>query len=188
MYDYIKGTLEKIVGNVAIVENQGIGYQIHCSLTDIGALSLEKGKEVKIYLYLIHKEDAMTLYGFLTEESREGYQLLLKVGGIGPRTALNMLSRYDIGTIAQSIEQEDIPILKKIPGIGEKTAKKIVLDLKGKFSGIATAALSDPEKDIVAAMVAMGYNENDVLKCCDRVKPFSGNFSTDIKKLLKMMI
>ena len=123
MYDYFRGILERIDANVAIIDVNGIGYRVNCSLPDIGALSMQKGKEVKLFLHLVHKEDSMSLYGFLTEESRRGYEALLKVGGIGPRTALNMLSRCNISTLAQSIENDDVSILKKIPGIGEKSLK-----------------------------------------------------------------
>ena len=160
MYDYFRGILDRIDGNVAIIDVNGIGYRVSCSLPDIGALSMQKGKEVKLFLHLVHKEDTMCLYGFLTEESRKGYEALLKVGGIGPRTALNMLSRCNIATLAQSIENDDISILKKIPGIGEKTAKKIILDLKGKLGDLVGDKISKDDQDLVSAMISMGYNEN----------------------------
>lgn len=187
MYDYFKGILERIDGNNAVIDVNGIGYRVNCTLLDIGALSMRKGKEVKLFLHLVHKEDSMTLYGFLTEESRNGYAALLKVNGIGPRTALNMLSRYDIATLAQSIESDDVSILKKIPGVGEKTAKKIILDLKGKLGELAGEKISENDRDLVSAMISMGYSENEVLKCYEKAKPFSGDFSADIKKFLKMI-
>ena len=187
MYDYFKGILDRIDGNVAIVDVNGIGYRVNCTLPDIGELYMQKGKEVKLFLHLVHKEDTMCLYGFLTEESRKGYEALLKVGGIGPRTALNMLSRCNIATLAQSIENDDVSILKKIPGIGEKTAKKIILDLKGKLGDLVDGKISKDDQDLVSAMISMGYNENEVLKCYEKAKPFSGDFSADIKKFLKMM-
>lgn len=187
MYDYFKGILERIDGNTAVIDVNGIGYRVNCTLPDIGALSMLKGNEVKLFLHLVHKEDSMTLYGFLTEESRKGYEALLKVGGIGPRTALNMLSRCDIAALAQSIENDDVSILKKIPGIGEKTAKKIILDLKGKLGDLVGEKVPEDDHDLVAAMISMGYSENEVLKCYEKTKPFSGDFSADIKKFLKMM-
>ncbi|HBD96407.1 MAG: Holliday junction DNA helicase RuvA [Spirochaetes bacterium GWF1_31_7] len=188
MYDHIQGKIDRVKDNTVILSTFGIGYILYLPLNDSAELSEMIGTEIKLFTHYIHKEDNVTLYGFIKEESRDGFRTLIKVDGVGPKTALAMLSRHDIGVIYQSIENESVDVLKKTPGIGEKTAKKMILDLKGTINLLTINNLNQSDSDLVSAMISMGYNKNDVLKIYEKGKPFSGVFSDDIKKLLKLMV
>lgn len=188
MYDFICGKIDRIRENTAVIDNNGMGYSVFCPVNDLAEISSKIGSEVKIFVHFIHREDTAALYGFLTEESRDGFRTLIKVDGVGPRTALTMLSKFSINTIRESVQNENIAELKKIPGIGDKTARKMILDLKGTVSFMQSGNFDTYDNDLLSAMVSMGYAKNDVLKVFDKSRPFSGNFSDDIKKLLKMMV
>lgn len=188
MYEYIKGIIDKATGNEVVIDVQGIGYLVYCPQPDTAALSVQTGSQVKLFVHYIHKEETVALYGFIKPETRDGFRSLLKVGGVGPKTAITMLSRYDIAKLAEYVENENIDLLKKIPGVGEKTAKKMILDLKGSLKTMAIANVSSYDRDLVAALTAMGYSEGDAVRLYEKGKPFSGVISDDIKKLLKLTV
>ena len=132
MYSYIKGTLEEAAEGQIVVDHQGIGYQIQVSgnLTD---LLPPVGREVKIYTYLNVKEDSVTLFGFLSGEDLEIFRMLLKVNGIGPKGALGILSALSTEELRFAVLSGDAKAIAKAPGIGAKSAQRIILELKDKI-------------------------------------------------------
>jgi Holliday junction DNA helicase RuvA len=123
------------------------------------------GERVTLLTHLVVREDAQLLYGFLTAAERATFRELIRISGIGPRTALAVLSGLSVDELAQAVAQQQAPRLVKVPGIGKKTAERLLLELKGKLApdlgAPGAAAASDAQADIVQALMALGYNERD---------------------------
>jgi Holliday junction DNA helicase RuvA len=185
MINFIKGIIFDIKNNSIIVECSGIGYEIFCTLKDIAELADNKNKEVIVYTYLDHKEDSMTLYGFISEKTKNGFLGLLKVSGIGPKLALKILSHYDVDSLFESVEKEDVRNLESIPGIGPKMAKKIIFDLKGVLPKLEEKVKTGIEKDLVSAFINLGYREIDIIEKINEIKPLSDNFEYEFKRIIK---
>ncbi len=185
MINFIRGSLFEIKSNSIIVECTGIGYEIFCTLNDIAKLTDNINKEVFIYTFLEHKEDSMSLYGFLSEKTKKGFLGLIKVSGIGSKLALKIFSYYDVDTLFESIEKEDIKSLENIPGVGPKMAKKIIFELKGVLPKLEQKEKTGIENDLISALVNLGYREQDIIEKINKIKPISGNFEDEFKRLLK---
>ena len=173
MIYYIKGVAVAVTEDAVIVEAGGIGYQCLCGASDLGYFASHIGQNVTVHTYLAHKEDSMTLYGFSSAENRTGFLTLLKTDGIGPKMALKILSAYSMSEIQAYIEAEDLTALKKIPGLGAKTAGKLILDLKGKIVLPKQAAPlpAGIVGDIMSALINMGYSEDTVRNVMNEHKP-----------------
>ncbi|AHM56260.1 holliday junction ATP-dependent DNA helicase RuvA [Peptoclostridium acidaminophilum DSM 3953] len=168
MYNYIKGRVEDISEGFVVLESSGIGYNINATFGTISRLSL--GEEIKLHVKLIVREDEMSIYGFGTRDEKEMFELLIGVSSIGPRSAINILSFPESGSIAGYIMNADIRSLSKFPGVGKKTAERIVLELRDKLSKRGwteqECALSEiPEHseldEAVQALAALGYSESE---------------------------
>lgn len=163
MISRINGILiEKLPPTICIDVN-GVGYDVEVPMSTFYDLP-EIGGKVSLYTHLAIREDAHVLYGFLRTDERIAFRTLIKVSGIGARTALAILSGLSYDELAQAITQQETTALTKIPGIGAKTAARLILELKGKLSTstttTATAKLSDRE-DILNALLALGYSEKE---------------------------
>ena len=158
----------------AVVDCGGVGYHLTVSLMTADALSGMLGKEVKLYSYLQVREDAMELFGFHSKEELETFRLLIGVSGVGPKMAIGILSAFTPENFAAVICSEDAKSLSKAPGIGAKTAARIVLELKEKISGSAVTALptvggrsapvrmSGKLSEAAEALVSLGFNRAEV--------------------------
>jgi len=155
VYNSIQGTLTGKGATKVFLENQGIEYELEVSFNTASALP-ELGSKVRLYTYLHHREEVMKLYGFLEEAERRLFMDLLKVEGIGPRQALRILSGTTVGAFLRILESEDVKALTRIPGLGMKTAQKVLLSLKGKIS-LEEEALPREERDLQVALVEMGF-------------------------------
>jgi holliday junction DNA helicase RuvA len=187
MISFIKGRLSSIKDNSITIDCSGVGYEIFCTTIDIAKLSNQIEKDIIIYTHLIHKEDSMSLFGFIEEKTKKGFLTLLKVSGIGAKMAIKILSVYDKDFIFKAVENEDIKSLEMIPGIGAKMAKKIIFDLKGVLPAESDDYTSKEEKDLISAMLNLGYKENDIKSKIIQIKPLSDNFEENFKKLLKIL-
>lgn len=189
MIRYIKGVVTSVSEDAVIVETGGIGYECLCGASDLGCFAAQIGKTATVYTYLSHKEDSMMLYGFSSEENRSGFLTLLKTDGIGPKMALKILSAYSMSQIQAYIEAEDLSALRKIPGLGAKTAGKLILDLKGKIVMPKQAAPlpTGIVGDIMSALINMGYPEESVRAVLDEHKPESDDFEKEFKRYMKLM-
>ena len=136
------------------------------------------------------REDAQILYGFASAPEREAFRQLIKISGVGPRTALSVLSGMSVGDIAQAVTAQDAGRLVKVPGIGKKTAERLLLELKGKFGpdlGAGTASVStDAQADILQALVALGYSDREAAASL-KVLPKDVGVSEGIKLALKSL-
>ena len=184
MISYIRGIVDEVEEGSLIIERGGMGFQVFVP----GGLldgQLRKGTEVKVYTYLHVKEDAMQLYGFLSRDDLRVFRLLLNVNGIGPKAALGILSGITADELRFAVLSDDTAALSKAPGIGKKTAQKVILELKDKFSledafeqklsntGAYNSGedVKDVAKDAVQALVALGYSNTEALQAVRKVEP-----------------
>ena len=171
MISYIKGKLEtKNLDNV-VIEVGGIGYKIFMSGTSIDRIG-EIGNNIKIYTYMKVREDDISLYGFCTNEELKLFEQLLSVSGVGAKSALSILANISPSSFALAIISEDISVLKSLPGIGTKSAQRMILELKDKMKtqdSIDTGSLpvksvvkDDKKKDAIEALQVLGYTRKDI--------------------------
>ncbi len=187
MYAYIKGTLEEITEDTVVVEAGGIGYNVKISTTT-AELMPPPGSEVKIYTYTLVREDAFLLYGFLTRDDLEIFKKLITVNGIGPKGGLAILSVMSADALRFAIMAGDAKSIAKAPGIGSKTAERVILDLRDKVSmedtlrglgepvgglgNMAAGAGADNvmKKEAIEALVALGYSASDAAAAVKKVE------------------
>lgn len=200
MYSYIKGELVEIMDDIIVVEAGQIGYNIHIPASMIDNFT-GTGQDVKIYTYLQVKEDDMQLYGFLTRDDLNIFKLLLGVNGIGPKGALAVLSVMTPDDLRFAVLGEDAKAIAKAPGIGTKTAQRVILELKDKLSledafeaktahvaETNTNSLSSVKNEAVQALVALGYSSSEALKAINGVE-LTENITVEevLKEALKQM-
>ena len=194
MYAYIKGTLEIKALDYVVVETAGIGYKIFMSETAIDKLG-EIGAKVKIYTYLKVREDDMSLYGFNTNEELRMFELLLSVSGVGAKSAIVILSNITPSSFALAVITDDVGKLKKLPGIGPKTAQRIILELKDKLKAVEDTnkeeledMLSKKEADsqkvseALSALQVLGYSRKEIEKAFEQFDKTNLSVEDIIKK------
>lgn len=202
MYSYIKGELVEISEESIVVENHGIGYNIRVP-AGYADSSLEIGGTVKIYTYTYVREDAMLLYGFLTRDDLGIFKLLLGVSGIGPKGALAVLSVMTPDDLRFAVLGEDDKTIAKAPGVGKKTAQRLIIELKDKLSLKETFRLksgheaggtmenpgkSPVKKEAMEALTALGYSSSEALKALSAVE-ITGDITVEevLKSALRQM-
>lgn len=186
MYDYIKGTITNIKNNSIVLDNNGIGFLIYVS----NPYSFELEKDYKIYVYQQIKEDENCLYGFKTIQEKELFLKLISVKGLGCKMALPILAVGSIDGIMDAIERENILYLKKFPKIGDKLARQIVLDLKGKLEFIGVG-ISDDEitttNELKEVLLGLGYKEKELKPILAKVNT-SLTIEEQVKDALKLLL
>ncbi len=159
----------KITGRLAerkppqiVVDVHGVGYEIDVPMSTFYQLP-PSGSEVSLFTHLAVREDAHLLYGFATEQERQVFRQLLKISGVGARTALSVLSGMSISDLYEAVAAQDSARLVKVPGIGKKTAERLLLELKDKFdvTVVAATAAGAHSGDILNALLALGYNDKE---------------------------
>ena len=164
MIGKLTGTLGDKNPPQVLVDCNGVGYEVDVPMSTFYNLP-GVGERVTLLTHFVVREDAQILYGFGSPGERETFRQLIKIAGVGPRTALSVLSGMSVGDIAQAVTAQDAARLVKVPGIGKKTAERLLLELKGKLGadlGLPGAAVtSDEGADIVQALVALGYSDKE---------------------------
>ena len=186
----------RLVGQLAeksppqiLVDVHGVGYEVDVPMSTFYNLPA-LGERVTLLTHFVVREDAQLLFGFLTAEERATFRLLIKIAGIGARTALSILSGLSVAELSQAVTRQEAGRLIKVPGIGKKTAERLLLELKGKLGadlGLPGAAIvSDNQGDIVQALIALGYNEKEAALA---IKPLPADVgvSDGIKLALKAL-
>ena len=181
MLHFIKGIVDTINSSNIIVETNGIGYLIYVS----NPYSFEEGKNVKVYLYNHIREDENSLYGFKTKEELDLFLKLINVKGLGPKMALPMFASSSVEGIMEAIERENILYLKKFPKIGDKVARQIILDLKGKLAKVDD--VKNDNNELVDVLTSLGYKGPDIKKVLSKVDNCK-SIEEQIKDALKLMI
>jgi Holliday junction DNA helicase RuvA len=144
----------------ALVDAGGVAYEVDVPMSTFYALPAP-GESVTLHTHLSVKEDAHALYGFATLEERTVFRQLIRISGVGPRTALAVLSGLSVAELAQAVAAQEPGRLVKVPGIGRKTAERLLLELKGKLAEAAPGALREGASDVVDALVGLGYHEKE---------------------------
>ena len=181
MYSYIKGIVTLIESNYIVLDNNGIGYLIYTP----NPYSFKENEETLVWIYQNIREDEMTLYGFKTKEEKDLFLKLIEVKGLGCKMALPMLATGSISGIVDAIERENILYLKKFPKIGDKVARQIILDLKGKL--VNKEESSKVNEELVLALNALGYKNSDINKVVKNV-PSNLKIEDQIKEALKLLL
>lgn len=184
MIGRIAGRLLEKNPPMILVDVHGVGYEIAVPMSTFYNLP-EVGAETVLLTHFIVREDAQLLYGFLTAAERSAFRELIKVSGIGPRTALSVLSGLSVEALTQALTAQDSAMLTRIPGIGKKTAERLVLELKGKLGGALTPAAGS-KADIVSALVALGYSEREAAAAARKL-PEDISVSDGIREALRGM-
>lgn len=168
-----------------VVDNNGIGYQIIVS----NPYSFTKGQELVVYVYQQVREDAITLYGFKTEEEKDLFLHLIKVKGIGCKTAIGILATGEVEAIVNAIENKNVAYLKKIPGIGPKAAQQIILDLQGKLTATQEIVEMPVEfEEASEVLLALGYKQSEVTKVMQKLANEQLDTNGYVKKALALMV
>ena len=193
MIDSISGKIFKKEPTMLFIQNGGFVFNISICLRDYEKLPKE-GESVFIFTYLNVKENLMELYGFLDLERRSLFSNLIDVSGIGPRTAINLLSNASVSSFKENILSEDVKSLSLIPGIGPKTAKRIILDIKEKISSIPLSQNNiDNSKvdfsydDIYTALSSLGYKKSQIDKAVKKLND-EGSYEGDIEIVIKRIL
>ena len=160
MYNYIIGVVKEIESDSVTIENNGIGYLVHTP----NPYAFKEDIEYKIYLYQQIKEDEHLLFGFKSSDERQLFLKLISVKGLGPKIALPILAMGSISGIADAINRENLLYLKKFPKIGDKLAKQMILDLKGKLGSVSEVVSenTETETDLRDVLLGLGYKEKEI--------------------------
>lgn len=182
MYEYIKGKIVSQEINYIVLENNGIGYLIYVA----NPYSFELDKDYTIYIYEHVREDEISLYGFKSFDEKSMFLKLINVKGLGCKMALPMLATGSIDGIMDAIERENILYLKKFPKIGDKVARQIILDLKGKLNTTSTNS-KDNFDELIEVLKGLGYKTSDINKILPSIKS-DLDIESQVKEALKLML
>ncbi len=194
MYAFISGYVEETDSNGIVINNNDIGYYIQCPTSVINAVSV--GEKAKIYTYQHVREDAIILYGFINKEDRTMFLRLISVSGIGPKIALQVLSSLSAGELAIILVGGDASQLTKVPGIGKKTAQRIILELREKVendelinatTNKVSVQQSSMITDAIYALAALGYSSQEATKAVESVAPDCKDTESIIRAVLRTL-
>lgn len=200
MYTFFRGIVDEVFTDALSLDVQGVGYFI--SVSREYSESIVSGMEIKIYTTMIHREDSMKLYGFRTKSERQLFELLLSVSGIGAKTAMGIISAFGTTEIISCIYSENNAKLAKAPGVGPKTAQRIILELKEKIKSLKTEIIftqaeniNDQQKieqyeETEAALTALGYNNSEInqtLRWLNENQPNLSKSDDLIKEALQLL-
>lgn len=196
MLAYINGKIEIKTNEYVIADVGGIGYKIFMSESSLAELEL--GSNKKIFTYMKVREDDISLYGFLNNEELLTFELLISVGGVGAKTAIGILSNIAPSSFALAVISNDVNTLKKLPGIGAKTAQRIILELKDKMKSESAISQTDEEiktavklgskvEDAMEALLVLGYNRKEIEKVLEKIDTKELDVEGIIKEGLKLL-
>ena len=181
MFEYLKGKITKQLANYIVIDVNGVGYKVYTP----NPYKFKENEETMVYVYNHIREDENSLYGFSSEEERDLFLRLIDVKGLGPKMAMPILATGSINGIIDAIDRENILYLKKFPKIGEKLARQIILDLKGKL--VMSEGSSESNDELVLALEALGYKTNDIKNIVVKVDK-TLSIENQIKEALKLLL
>jgi len=191
MIAQISGILVQKKPTEVVVECGGVGYHLFISVIASNKLN-NIGDKITLKTLLIHREDAMQLYGFYDDVEREVFKLLISISGIGPKSALAILSSIDISELKQAIINNNLLLLQKMPGIGKKTSERLIIELKDKIIKIDTVADTDNHsatlQEAIAALIVLGYNRTTAEKAVKKAITVSENPSISCEEIIRLSL
>ena len=188
MIGRLTGTLAEKSPPQLLIDVNGVGYEVDVPMSSFYNLP-GLGERVTLLTHFIVREDAQILFGFLTHDERQAFRQLIKITGVGPRMALSLLSGLSVGELAQAVARQETGRLVKVPGIGKKTAERLLLELKGKLADALVApatVASDAQADILQALIALGYSDREAAAALKSLPP-DASVSEGIKLALKSL-
>ena len=188
MIGRLSGILAEMNPPQLLIDANGVGYEVDVPMSSFYNLP-GIGERVTLLTHFVVREDAQILYGFLTHDERATFRLLVKISGVGPRTALSILSGLSVNELAQAVSLQESARLVKVPGIGKKTAERLLLELKGKLGdslAAPTRVASDAQGDILQALLALGYSDREAAAAL-KALPADVGVSDGIKLALRAL-
>lgn len=179
MIGFLQGTLAFKAPPLLILDVNGVGYELEAPMTTFYELA-DTGSVLTLHTHLVVREDAQILYGFLKESDRAMFRSLIKVNGVGPKMALTILSSQSAEEFRHCIENNDIPALVRMPGVGQKTAERLVIEMRDKLPTHSVVYKKDPREEAISALCSLGYKPADASKM---VKNIEGDRCEDIIRL-----
>ena len=178
MIGFLRGVVVQLLPDYCLLDVGGVGYRVYIPTSTRSRL--KNGEEAMLYTHLSVREDAMTLYGFESQEEYQGFQMLISVSGIGPKVALGILSSITVSKLFQAIHGKQLDVLTKLPGVGKKSAERMILELKdkaaeldgaeGEFESLAEESAGNELSDAAAALSSLGYSQAEIASVLRRVK------------------
>jgi holliday junction DNA helicase RuvA len=194
MIGHLNGILSEKSGTELIIDCNGVGYQVYSSVNTTERLP-EEGEEIKLYCLLISREDSTNLYGFGTKSEREAFKLLISISGIGPKVALSILSSLTVEELQQNIVEGNTLALRKMPGIGNKTAERLILELKDKILKISSFEKSGYgqtqnliRQEALSALNTLGYSRAVADKAIIKAFEESADKNLTAEQLIKLSL
>lgn len=184
MYNYIIGKVTEVTGSYIVLDNNGVGYLVYTP----NPYAFTEENEYKVYIYEQVREDELSLFGFKTKEEKELFLKLISVKGLGPKMALPILATGSVAGVMDAIERENILYLKKFPKIGDKVAKQMILDLKGKLGVINSLPINDNSYDeLIEVLKGLGYREKEFKSIITKIDN-SLSIEDQVKEALKLLL
>jgi len=188
---YLRGHFRGVDEDRVILEVQGIGYEVAVPSTVLQKLP-KNGEELELYTHLYVREDALQLYGFSTPQERAMFRVLITARGIGPRVALTILDKFPGDSLAAVLERGEVDSLLKVPGVGKKTAQRLILELKGKlpesfFNDEEKTVEEQVDSEVVQALLALGYSRQESLDVLRKIQPRSAD-ETSTEAVLRLAL
>jgi len=188
---YLRGHFRGVDEDRVILEVQGIGYEVAVPSTVLQKLP-KNGEELELYTHLYVREDALQLYGFSTPQERAMFRVLITARGIGPRVALTILDKFPGDSLAAVLERGEVDSLLKVPGVGKKTAQRLILELKGKlpesfFNDEEKTVEEQVDSEVVQALLALGYSRQESLDVLRKIQPRSAE-ETSTEAVLRLAL
>jgi len=191
MIGRITGTLLGIEHQTALVDVGGVGYEIECPISTLCELP-PAGQTVTLLTHFVVREDAQLLYGFLTHDDRESFRILIKISGVGPKLAICVLSGLSGDELAAAVERDDVATLTRLPGVGKKTAERLLVELRGRLTSTGRTQSSNavsPVEEAVLGLIALGYKEAEARKAINALpKDPEATPESLIRSSLKQML
>jgi len=191
MIGRITGTLLGIEHQTALVDVGGVGYEIECPISTLCELP-PVGQTVTLLTHFVVREDAQLLYGFLTHDDRESFRILIKISGVGPKLAICVLSGLSGDELAAAVERDDVATLTRLPGVGKKTAERLLVELRGRMTSTGRTQSSNavsPVEEAVLGLIALGYKEAEARKAINALpKDPEATPESLIRSSLKQML
>ena len=191
MIGRITGTLLGIELQTALLDVGGVGYEIECPISTLCELPTV-GETVTLLTHFVVREDAQLLFGFLTHNDRESFRILIKISGVGPKLAIGVLSGLSGEELAAAVERDDVATLTRLPGVGRKTAERLLVELRGRMTSTGhtqSLVATSPIEEAVLGLIALGYKESEARKAINALpKAPEATPETLIRSSLKQML
>ena len=191
MIGRIQGVLAEIVDNLALLDVGGVGYEVELTSAAIAALA-GVGSDASFYTHHVVREDAQLLYGFGSREERDLFRELIKISGVGPKLGVALLSSLSLSDLAHAVRARDAGALTRVPGVGKKTAERLLVDLKDKLDGLnvvtplpAASGVAASDREAVDALIALGYKEAEALNALQLIEGDGWSTEELVRKALQ---